>query len=247
MTVTLTTSALAAPISLSFAVTASATSTVFALDVLVTVRVSEGTPSVRAKPVVGTPAWTTVAMSFEERPGVGATGGVGAAPGLRRPAPLPGTRRCRCRAAPAVLTPTTRFSIWAIEVNEPIVETGTFVRRRLDLARGQGEVVGRQDAVDLGDRDAGRGELRRVEGDHDLGLEAAGQVDRRDAVDALEGGHDLRPRHLGRGVQAVLAGAGDRRDDHRRGVDVERRDLRRDAVRAGRPAGGSARSWTGLP
>ena len=46
-------SALAAPISSSFAVTASATSTVFAFDVLVTVRVSEGTPSVRAKPVVG--------------------------------------------------------------------------------------------------------------------------------------------------------------------------------------------------
>ncbi len=116
MTVTLTTSALAWPISSSFWVTASATSTVFALDVLVTVRVSEGTPSVRAKPVVGTPASRTVAMSFRKT-GTGATGVVGTVPG--------------CGVVPGVVlvafTPTTRFSIWAIDVSVPIVETGTFV------------------------------------------------------------------------------------------------------------------------
>ena len=41
-------SAFAAPIASSSAVTASATSTVFAVDVFVTVSVSDGTPSVRA-------------------------------------------------------------------------------------------------------------------------------------------------------------------------------------------------------
>ncbi len=48
ITVIETVSAFAAPIASSSAVTASATSTVFAVDVLVTVSVSEGTPSVRA-------------------------------------------------------------------------------------------------------------------------------------------------------------------------------------------------------
>ena len=50
----------------------------------------------------------------------------------------------------------------------PIVETGMFVAVGRDLARRQGQVVGGEDAGDLGDGDAGRGELRRVEGDHDL-------------------------------------------------------------------------------
>ena len=115
----------------------------FAPDVLVTVRVSEGTPSVRANPVVGAPTWATEATSFRKT-GVGAAGGVGAVPGWVAggeaagaagaaggdAAGAPGGDAAGVAAGvpvPAVSTPTTRFSIWAIEVNEPIVETGMFV------------------------------------------------------------------------------------------------------------------------
>ena len=73
-------------------------------------------------------------------------------------------------------------------------------------------------------------ELRRIEGDHDLRLEAAGQVDRRHArrCPGAPGTISVRATSVG-GVETVLAGAGDRGDDHGRRVDVERRDLRRDA------------------
>ncbi len=63
----------AAPMAASLAWTASATWTVLADDVLVTVRVSAGWPSVRAKPVVATPVSATVPTS-PSRTAVGATG-----------------------------------------------------------------------------------------------------------------------------------------------------------------------------
>ncbi len=96
-----------------------------------------------------------------------------------------------------------------------------------DLARRDGQVVRLEDPDDLLAGDARRGHLLRVERHEQALLEAAGQVDPRDAVDGLELRDDLDPGDLADRGQIAGPGRRDRRDDDRRGVDVERLDRRR--------------------
>ncbi len=83
-------------------------------------------------------------------------------------------------------------------------------------------MVGLQHAADLGDRDARFGELVGVEGDEDLLLEPAGEVSARDALDPEDVGHDLRSGDVRGSLEPVRIGRGDRGDDDRRCVDVQR-------------------------
>ena len=140
-TVTVTRSECCAPSSLSFAVTASATCTVLAVEVLVTDSESDGWPpssgvAVRAKPVVGTPTTATVPRSPMVM-GLGATGvtGVtgaddGLAPGWPDAVGCPEAAGCAGVPAPGTAgaaTPTTMLLISSMLPMTPIVDTGVFV------------------------------------------------------------------------------------------------------------------------
>jgi hypothetical protein len=100
-----------------------------------------------------------------------------------------------------------------------------------DLTGREGQVVGRQHAGHLGGRDAVGGQLVRVQGDQDPLLLAAGHVDAGDALDRQQLRRDLVLDDAGRIGELVLGVRDNRRDDHGRGVDVERADLGLDGLR----------------
>ena len=176
-------------------------------------------------------AGTVGGVAGAEAPG--AADAPGAAEADRRcarlgPAPAPGTP-----VAGGVATPTTMFATCVHGSMRPIVETGIFEPSVETAPDGKVRLLAASTPVTWAIGDAVRGELRRVERDEDALLLAAGDVDAADALDAEQRGLDLvlgDARGLG---EAVLRLGGDRGDDHRRGVDVERRHLGRDG--AGQP------------
>ena len=123
-TLTLTTSLCWPPSSSSFAVTSSATWTVLASEVLETVSESAGWPFVRAKPVVATPASSTVPRSPMVT-GVG-RGGTAGCTGAGEAFGSSGTVGGTVGVTVGVFTPTTRFSTAFTDSIRPIVETGIF-------------------------------------------------------------------------------------------------------------------------
>ena len=187
--------------------------------------------------------------------GVGATGGrpgrdAGDAP--RRPERPTRPRAARCgrgaRARPVgTFTPTTRFSTCSTLSMRPIVETGIFVPSVVIWPDGKVRLFAARTPVTWPERDAVLGELVRVERDGDPLLLAAGEVDAADALDAEQRGDDLLLGDRGGLVEAVLGRGGDRRDDHRRRVDVQRVDRAADGRRQARVLRGSARSSPGSP
>ena len=218
-----------AAISSSLAWTSSATRTVFASDVLVTDSDSDGLPLVRANPVVATSSSSTVPRS----PMVI---GVGAARRRRRArtAQWPGWRSDR----PGPAADGGRRREADDEVLDVLLRGQSTDRRDRDLgaairqlAGRECQVVGRQHAGDLGHRHPGRCQLVGVQRDGQAGLEATGHVRTRDAVDGGDLRHDLGSGDLRGGLQAVLRGRADGRDDDRRGIDVEGRCGRLHALR----------------